>query len=167
MFWGIIAELHPDPSTPEPALGGRARRKHSTGSFWQEHLPSQVPMRPDPGLNQRPSILLSHSIWGLFGPFSYTSSQTAPLHIPTPTQAAPASSKQQSLAPNDRQCEKNRKTTPKQLNLHSPKHCCSWGCPGGARLQGTAPAEHPSAAPLHSTSAPEPKSKGGEISLAP
>ena len=102
---------HPDLSAPEPALGRRARRRHPPGSFWREHLHSRVPMRPDPGLNQRPSILLC--CWGHFGPLSYASSQTAHLH--DPTQAAPASSKQRSLAPNDHQCEKKQKKNPNSL----------------------------------------------------
>lgn len=136
----------------------RARRRHPPGSSWREHLHSHVPMKPDPGLNWRASC--SPNAYRVPLVPSYASSQTVPLHDPTPTQAATASSKQWSSAPNYHQHE-NQENNPQQLNLHSPKHCWSWGCPGGAHSSWAASTDHPSTAPQHQC--PQPKLNWGEV----
>lgn len=101
------------PKCPWASSGAESKDKATLSSFWREHPPSHVPMRPNPGLNQNPPSL--YWIWTLFIPLSYSRSQTSPLH--KQSNAGSTSILQATeLGVKSNQCENRAK---KQLNVCS------------------------------------------------
>lgn len=127
----------------------RARRRHPAGSSWREHLHSRVPMKQDPGLNQRGSC--SPNAYRVPLDPSLTPAPKWPLCMTQlqhrQQQHPPSNGALLQITINTKKQENN----PQQLNLHSPKHCLSWGCSGGAHSSWAAPTGHPNTAQVPPT----------------